>query len=294
MRTPGRIAAFAAVLGVTFGAAALVGAAVDPLRDSEPSHGHGAERMRGHGDGHGQAAESGPAADQPVGLAVEEGGYRLEPETTALPLGRAAELAFRITGPGGTAVTSFDLEHERRMHLIIVRRDLTGFQHLHPAMDAEGRWRVRLRVPEAGVHRAYADFSAGGRAMTLATDIVVRGPFAPRSLPAPAPIDATAGYTVALATDGLKAGADAELAYEVRRNGEPVDDLEPYLGADGHLVALREGDLAFLHVHPEASATPGSIRFGASLPSAGRYRLFLQFKHDGVVKTVAHTLEVPR
>ncbi len=113
-------------------------------------------------------------------------------------------------------------------------------------------------------------------------------------MPAPAPTDTTAGYTAGLVAERLGAGADAELAYDIRRDGAPVDDLEPYLGADGHLVALREGDLAFLHVHPEESSTPGRIRFGASLPSAGRYRLFLQFKHDGVVRTVAHTVEVPR
>jgi hypothetical protein len=73
-----------------------------------------------------------------------------------------------------------------------------------------------------------------------------------------------------------------------------VTDLEPYLGARGHLVALREGDLAFLHVHPADATTIGSsISFHAALPSAGRYRLFLQFQHHGVVHTAAFTLEVP-
>jgi oxalate decarboxylase/phosphoglucose isomerase-like protein (cupin superfamily) len=80
----------------------------------------------------------------------------------------------------------------------------------------------------------------------------------------------------------------------VSRAGRPVADIEPYLGAGGHLVALREGDLAFLHVHPEEAHTPGRIAFEATFPSAGRYRLFLQFQHDGRVRTVAHTVEVPR
>jgi hypothetical protein len=258
-----------------------VGAAVNTLSDSDESHGHEAERSGGHGDGHGEAPEADAAAAPPAGLAVEQGGYRLEPEATALPLGRDAEIAYRISAPDGAAVTDFDVEHERRMHLIVVRRDLTGFQHLHPKMDASGRWSVRLRVPRAGVYRAYADFTADGQARTLATDLVARGPFTSRALPAPVPTDMTAGYTATLAADGLEAGADAELAYDIRRDGRPVDDLEPYLGADGHLVALREGDLAFLHVHPEESATPGRISFGASLPSPGRYRLYLQFSTTG-------------
>ena len=187
-----------------------------------------------------------------------------------------------------------DLEHERRMHLIIVRRDLTGYQHLHPTLDASGTWSVRLRLPTAGVYRAYADFRTGGRAMTLATDLFVAGPFTPVALPAPAAVDTVDGYRAGLSAPQARAGTSAGLQYELSRDGRPITDVEPYLGADGHLVALREGDLAFLHVHPEESDAPGVIRFTAALPSAGRYRLFLQFKHQGRVRTVAHTLEVPR
>ena len=152
-----------------------------------------------------------------------------------------------------------------------------------------------VTLPEAGVYRAYADFSTRGRSLTLAGELVVPGPFRPRALPAASAADATAGYRAELSADGLAAGGDAELAYDVRRAGAPVADLEPDLGADGHLVALREGDLAFLHVHPEESeGVAGRIRFGASFPSAGRYRLFMQFRHDGRVRTAAHTVAVPR
>jgi hypothetical protein len=75
----------------------------------------------------------------------------------------------------------------------------------------------------------------------------------------------------------------------VTRDGRPVA-VEPYLGAKGHLVALRQGDLAFLHVHPDES----SLRFMAEFPTAGRYRLFLQFKTQGRVHTAAFTQEVSR
>jgi hypothetical protein len=83
-----------------------------------------------------------------------------------------------------------------------------------------------------------------------------------------------------------------ELAFTVTRNGQTVH-VDPYLGADGHLVALREGDLAFLHVHPvEGEGHDDSIRFGAEFPTEGRYRLFLQFKHEGRVHTAEFTKEV--
>ena len=131
--------------------------------------------------------------------------------------------------------------------------------------------------------------------MTLATDLFVAGPFRP--VAAPRPRGRGHGRRLprrALGPAGDGPGRRPVCTYELSRDGRPLADVEPYLGADGHLVALREGDLAFLHVHPEESDAPGAIRFAAALPSAGRYRLFLQFKHDGRVRTVAHTLEVPR
>jgi hypothetical protein len=79
----------------------------------------------------------------------------------------------------------------------------------------------------------------------------------------------------------------------VTRDGRPVR-TEPYLGAGGHLVALRDGDLAFLHVHPEEREGGGPIRFRSTFPTAGRYRLFLQYRVDGKVETVAFTQEVAR
>ena len=96
----------------------------------------------------------------------------------------------------------------------------------------------------------------------------------------------------AVAGDAVRLGGGMAYAHmfavTVTRDGAPVE-TEPYLGAGGHLVALREGDLAFLHVHP----TEG-LGFMATFPSAGRYRLFLQFVHAGQVRTVAFTQAVAR
>jgi hypothetical protein len=78
---------------------------------------------------------------------------------------------------------------------------------------------------------------------------------------------------------------EGAVAVRVSRDGEPVTDLEPYLGAYGHLVALREGDLAYLHVHPEGGDAGPEVPFAVEVPSAGGYRLFFDFRHEGVVRT---------
>ncbi len=75
-----------------------------------------------------------------------------------------------------------------------------------------------------------------------------------------------------------------------------MTDLQPYLAAYGHLVALRQGDLAYLHVHPDGAPGDGRTKAGPAIvfhttaPSDGTYRLFLDFKHGGVVRTAEFTL----
>jgi hypothetical protein len=228
------------------------------------------------------------------GLAVAASGLLLSPDRTRFQPSHATEFTFRILDHTGEPVTSFVEQHERAMHLIVVRHDLAGFQHLHPTMQVDGTWTTGLTLPSAGVWRAFADFATDRGAATLGVDLFAPGQFDPVELSAPTSSAATDGYEVTVHPAGLIAGQVSELVFQVARDGQPVRDLEPYLGARGHLVALREGDLGFLHVHPNDTATPGdSIEFSAALPSPGRYRLFLQFQHQDVVRTVAFTLEAP-
>jgi hypothetical protein len=273
---PVRLAAFGAFLAVIFGGAALAGAAVDPRADTESgSHGEGEQKD------HAMTSTRQP----PVrGLALAGDDLRLVVEDPDLRRGRDERLRFRVVDRDGATVRDFDVEHERRMHLILVRRDLTGFQHLHPEQDASGVWETTARLDHAGSYRLLADFARGGTSSTLGADLRVDGRADLRALPEPADVATTGGYEVRLAEAG------GELRFAITRDGRPVQ-VEPYLGAGGHLVALRDGDLAFLHVHPTA-ARAGSIGFETEFPSAGRYRLFLQFKHEGRVQTVAFTRAV--
>jgi hypothetical protein len=280
-----KITSFGAILAVVFAAATFAGARLDP-DVSEPA-GHADDEAMAMG-GHESGGESVP------GLAVAAGGFRLVPESTDLPADPAAEIEFQIVDDAGEPVTDFDVEHERRMHLIVVRRDFERFQHLHPRMSADGTWSATADLRAPGAYRVFADFAARGEAATLATDAFVAGPFEPRRLPEPELVaHAGDGYEVTIDTAEPVPGGVTDAEFTVSRNGRELDGVEPYLGADGHLVALRDHDLAFLHTHPEGEAGgPGPIRFGIEYPTPGKYRLFLQFKHRGEVHTGAFTQEV--
>jgi hypothetical protein len=151
-------------------------------------------------------------------------------------------------------------------------------------MAADGTWRAAVDLPEGGTYRVFADVTRSGRQTTLGADLHVAGDFRPRPLP-PAAAGARddRGLDVRLRRDGSR------VAFDVSRDGTVVnDELEPYLGAKGHLVTLRAGDLAYLHTHPDGDR----LAFAAELPSAGAYRTWVQFKLDGRVHTAAFTQEL--
>jgi hypothetical protein len=288
MSAPARLAIFAIGLVALAFAAFAVGKQVDvsaPGASAEPTGEHmgGMEEMEGAHEAH------------PVrGLGVAENGLRLQVADPELVRGASEQLSFQIVAESGRPVTEFDLTHTKRMHVIVVRRDLTGFQHLHPKMAADGTWSVPLLLAAAGTYRVFADFSHRGEAVTLADDLRVDGEADLRGLPAPATraLSEPGGYAVDLRAGDPQAGEETSLRFAVTRGGQSAA-LQPYLGAGGHLVALRDGDLAFLHVHPTGDGgRDGSIEFEATFPTAGRYRLFLQFVVDGELQTVAFTAEV--
>ena len=226
------------------------------------------------------------------GLAASAGGYTLKIAWTPSERDLKGRLDFWILDRDGRAVGDFDEQHEQRMHLIVVRHDLSHYQHLHPSMSADGTWSIPFIFPESGLYRVFADFAIEGEPLTLGADLDTPGDYEPRQLPDPAGVASVDGYEVVLDVGTVASGAETEITFRVTRKGQEVGDLDPYLAALGHLVALREGDLAYLHVHPMDGA--GSrIAFHTAFPSAGRYRLFLQFAHEGRVNTVAFTLEVP-
>jgi len=90
------------------------------------------------------------------------------------------------------------------------------------------------------------------------------------------------------------AGKKLTLTYQITdlKTGEPVRDLEPYLGAWGHTLILSEDARDYVHSHPAQSTRDSEVSFEAFLPRSGRYRIWSQFQRHGKVITVPFTIEV--
>ncbi len=289
MSSASRVAGFLVALAAVFAVALGVGRAIGP--GSSPASG-----THDHPAAEEPALAAAGAADAlPGGLMVSQDGYTLALDEQRTTAGRTVPVAFRITGPDGLPVTSYDVRHDKRLHLIAVRRDLTGYQHVHPELRVDGTWTATLDLT-AGQWRLFADVKPSGtRALTLGADLAVAGEYRPVVQERQSRTARVGEYTVAL--DGeLEPGSEASMTLSVTRGGRPVTDLQPYLAAYGHLVALRAGDLAYLHVHPDGTPGDGTtqpgpdVTFSAVVPSSGTYHLYLDFKHDGVVRTAAFTV----
>lgn len=227
------------------------------------------------------------------GLSVAADGFQLVPDVVNLTANEPSSFTFHIETSEGSPLTEFDELHERRLHLIVLSRNLIDYLHLHPSMDDNGSWRVDLPSLTSGSYRVYADFQAtGADRVTLGTDLQVAGLVPTAEMPAVSTTDEIDGYQVTLSA--LPMVGSTALEFSAVRDGRSVT-TDPYLGAAGHLVVIRTGDLGYLHVHPidGTDGTDGTVRFAAEFPTSGTYRLFFDFAHGEAVHTASFTIEVP-
>ena len=212
--------------------------------------------------------------------------------------GKKTTLTFAINDEGNARVKDFDVVHEKKLHLLAVSKDLAWFAHEHPELQPDGTMTVELVFPTAGPHTLYADFRPTG-----ASPQVIQKPLNVAGAARPAVALKTddlskaktvAGHQVRLKASSLKAGDNVRLDFLLVKDGKPVTDLTPYLGAMGHAVILSADGSKFLHSHPEDGAAhdhaagtddhahpklPGQVTFQTQFPEPGLYKIWGQFQH---------------
>jgi hypothetical protein len=219
------------------------------------------------------------------------------PSSTRIRAGVTTTLSFHLKDPSGFDVTNLEVVHEKLLHLIVVSNDLSWFEHVHPVADGPGRFRLRFKFPAGGTYTLFHDFTPAKVGMQVVpVELTVEGA---RRAPAQLVVDDEEskridGYDVRLTHTWLAPGLGCGFAFWLSRHGKPVTDLEPYLGAMGHLVIVSEDRATFIHSHPlEHSATADSIvQFGMMFAKTGRYKAWGQFQRHGRVLTVPFVVEV--
>jgi hypothetical protein len=221
--------------------------------------------------------------------------FRLTQKTFAL--GKQT-LAFQLLDAERRVIPEarFKIVHEKRVHLLFVRKDMTQFQHLHPTF-ADGRWTMDVTFLDPGEYFLYADIAPEGEEpLVLQETLVVEGkPAYAEPNPTKDGKVTVDGYVATLAAFNGSGGGPVTLDFVLTKNGKPVTSVGKYLGAYGHAVILKHfSPLTFVHTHPldEAAPKDGHVSFMATFPSPGRYTLYTQFNLDGEVRTFPFTADV--
>jgi hypothetical protein len=232
--------------------------------------------------------------------------YRLETESSpsVLRSGIASKIRFRVRDDRtGTVVRQYETVHERAFHLFLVSQDLEHFEHLHPELRPDGSLELMLSFPRPGPYHFYADFlPAGGLPQLLHTAVVTADydgtlADAERALVTDMADKVVDGLRVRLESPAQVAGREQAISVflEDADSNTPVTDLQPYLGAWGHMLILSWDLADVVHSHPIAEISDSGgprIVFSQRFPRAGRYRLWAQFQRGGEIAVASFTLDV--
>ena len=251
-------------------------------------------------------------AGDPMATADYE--LRVTTEPRAVKAGQKTKFRIAVRHPlTGEAVTEFAEVHDKLFHFFIVSRDMTQFFHEHPVLEKDGSFTIEHVIPAPGHYMLFSDFMpVGGGPQMIASPLVTAGwdgdiaSSSPNLKPDTSFVKTANGVTVDLQIDPTKviAGeeADVPIRFEDEKSGEPVKDLQRYLGAFGHAMMLSEDMTEHVHAHPaemlEGTAiTEGGgpdLTFHALFPKPGNYRIWLQFQRNNVLSTVPFTVRVLR
>jgi hypothetical protein len=247
------------------------------------------QNTNGHG-GHGGSAK--PASSDTTQAKWSVSSTTPKPKTDTT-------VTIQIEDQNSKSVNKFDINHEKKMHLIVVSKDLSYFDHIHPEYKENGKFEVATQFPAGGDYKMIADYvPTGSTATSKSSWVKVEG-----AAPAPAGIVPDAekirtvdGKEVTLSIDHLMAGMDLTLTFHMvdDKTKKPITDLQPYLGAVGHVVIISADTEQYLHVHPiDEKAKGPDAKFMTSFPKSGVYKIWGQFQQNGKTFIVPFVVNVP-
>ncbi len=230
--------------------------------------------------------------------------------------GKPVSFRFSIFHPKtGQQIQDFNILHDMPFHLFIVSRDFSHFDHIHPEKQSDGSFTIQTTLPKAGHYQIFCDlFPAGGMPQVIHKNLVTAG-YVGDVVSSQAKI--TPDKTLSKTLNGMRfelkfdpaapvAGKEAVLKYHITdaQTGQPVTNIQPYLGAWGHTLILSEDATDYLHSHPvemipedvdrSKLTSKADIDFDTFFPRPGHYKIWSQFQRNNKITTVSFNVHVPR
>lgn len=250
--------------------------------EQKPHGDHGKEKKDPHA-GHGGHAES---------------ALMVTSEPKEIEAGKEAVLKLMIHDAKNAMVKDLEIVHEQKVHLIIVHSNLDHFVHLHPDVDNAGNITTKHTFPVGGNYYVFADHKPkGGEQGTARTELKVAGKSlgeAVLKVNAPGKVEGD-GLSAEVSITGAKKGGEASIQFDLRdAKGNPVDDLQPYMGERGHLVVLSADGKQYVHAHPasDKGSAKNRVVFQAHVPSTGLFKGWGQFRRQDRIHVIPFVMKV--
>jgi hypothetical protein len=208
-------------------------------------------------------------------------------------------ISLQINDSKGVPIEKFDVNHEKQLHLILVSKDLSYFEHIHPEYKGKGLFEISTAFPKNGEYKLIADFiPTGAQQKTEAHWIQVGNEKAAMDpiTPDTSLIKTVDNKEIVLSFDKLQAGKEVQMNFSFKdsKTKTPITSLQPYLGAVGHVVIISSDVEQYIHNHPlEEKATGPDAKFATSFPKSGTYKIWGQFQQNGQVFIVPFVVQVP-
>jgi hypothetical protein len=232
---------------------------------------------------------------------------------TVVEAGKAAMLSFTPSIKGNESeMVPLDIQHDKKLHLIVVSKDLSYFDHIHPEFQASGSYDINVlakgtnytngkfhnetKFEQGGDYVLFADYVPSGASHQLERiELNVAGaPYKAQTYTASKTTSMVDGYEVMLMPEGGKFFSEgtSHISGIVKKDGKevPADSFENYLAAKAHVVVVSEDSKNYLHVHPEVEN--GRLDLHTTFGKAGIFRGWMQFQTNGQVHTADFVIKV--
>ena len=205
-----------------------------------------------------------------------------------------------------------EVEHEKLVHVIVINDDFTIFSHIHPEdsslttneMKNNGLFAINYTFAKSGKYIVGINFAANNKdySKTFYVDVAgIKKENTNNDLSTKKIFD---NYSVNLSYSKITAGKPVALRYYFEKDNKPLEDMEPYLGAEMHVVIVKDDLTNFMHTHAmegmngmmdmempmnmnmdmKVPSTFGpNLEVDAEFPEKGLYHIFGEFKHNGKV-----------
>ena len=226
---------------------------------------------------------------------------------------------FVNTKPGNVPVLANQLQIERTklMHVVGLRSDMNEFFHIHPQFLADNPaiFSIEHVFKKPGLYKIWSSVKKDGIDHIFGhPEVNINGAGPKEDKKVSFSRNVTTGNSkVSLTTDGtVVKGREAELSFDIHTLTGQEITVEDYLGAQMHLVLIKDDWKQFIHAHPaggeDHSQVPGFVNialangdddhgtastpamsandevitFTATFPEAGLYKAFAQFRPKGI------------